>query len=66
MTHPTGSESSALVTVDLEFQTLIPPLAPEERAQLEENILTDGCLDPLKVWKADGKAIAGIMKELLG
>lgn len=39
-----------MITVDPEFQALIPPLSPEELAQLEENILRDGCRDPLVVW----------------
>ncbi len=36
--------------VDEEFHGLIPPLTDEERRGLEENLLTDGCLDPLIVW----------------
>ena len=32
------------------FRALIPPLAPEELAQLEANIIKDGCRDPLVVW----------------
>jgi len=39
-----------MLTIDPEFQSLIPPLAPEELAQLEANILADGCRDPLVVW----------------
>ena len=39
-----------MIKIDLEFQKLIPPLAPEELAQLEENILQGGCRDPLVVW----------------
>lgn len=38
------------IQIDPEFQSLIPPLAPEERKQLEENILKDGCREPLVVW----------------
>jgi ParB family chromosome partitioning protein len=37
--------------IDLEFKALIPPLAPEELAQLEVNILADGCRDPLVTWQ---------------
>lgn len=33
------------------FQALIPPLAPEELAQLEANIVADGCRDPLVTWR---------------
>ena len=32
------------------FHDLIPPLATEEYAQLESNILKDGCRDPLVTW----------------
>jgi 16S rRNA G966 N2-methylase RsmD len=39
-----------MIKIDPEFQALIPPLAPEERQQLEANILADGCRDPLVVW----------------
>lgn len=38
------------IVIDNEFQALIPPLQPEELAQLESNILADGCRDPLVVW----------------
>ena len=37
--------------VDPEFKSLIPPLTTEEFAQLERNILEEGCRDPLVVWK---------------
>jgi len=40
------------ITIDPEFQALIPPLSAEERAQLEANLLADGCRDPLVVWRA--------------
>lgn len=36
--------------IDSEFRDLMPPLAKEKRAQLEENLLRDGIQDPLKVW----------------
>jgi hypothetical protein len=39
-----------MIQIDLEFQALIPPLATEERQQLEANILADGCRDPLVLW----------------
>lgn len=38
------------IVIDTEFQALIPALQPEERAQLEANILADGCRDPLVLW----------------
>ena len=37
--------------IDPEFKALIPPLAPEELAQLETNIIADGCRDPLVTWR---------------
>ena len=45
------------ITIDPEFKALIPPLAPEELAQLEANIIKDGCRDPLVTW--DGIIIDG-------
>ncbi|MEX0716615.1 MAG: DNA N-6-adenine-methyltransferase [Planctomycetaceae bacterium] len=38
------------VVIDAEFHALIPPLAPNELADLEANLLQDGCLAPLIVW----------------
>ena len=35
---------------DSEFRTLIRPLTRQEYLQLEENILSDGCLTPIAVW----------------
>jgi len=37
--------------IDKEFQSLIPPLSPEERDLLEANIVADGCRDPIVVWQ---------------
>lgn len=39
------------ITIREDFKTLIPPLSEEEFRQLEENILREGCRDPLVVWK---------------
>jgi ParB-like chromosome segregation protein Spo0J len=36
--------------IDPEFQKLIPPLSPEEYAQLEANINRDGYHEPLCLW----------------
>jgi ParB family chromosome partitioning protein len=38
------------LTADEEFRHLVPPLTEEEHLGLEENLLRDGCLDPLIVW----------------
>lgn len=39
-----------MIRIDEEFKALIPALQPEERSQLKENIIRDGCRDPLVVW----------------
>ena len=36
--------------IDKEFKSLIPPLTPEEFNQLEQNCLSDGILESIKVW----------------
>ena len=39
-------------TIDPEFKSIIPPLTPEEREQLEQNILTSRrCHDPIILWE---------------
>lgn len=38
------------IIIDNEFKSLIPPLANDERKQLEQNIIKDGCRDALVVW----------------
>lgn len=38
------------IRIDKEFESLIPPLDPEEFKQLEENCLKDGIRDALVVW----------------
>lgn len=38
------------IRIDPEFETLIPPMTPQERAGLEENLLADGCREPLAIW----------------
>jgi hypothetical protein len=37
--------------IDREFHSLIAPLQPEERRQLESNLLAEGCRDPLVTWR---------------
>lgn len=37
--------------IDESFKQLIPPLTLTERKLLEENILKDGCREPLCIWK---------------
>lgn len=36
--------------IDKEFQSLIPPLSPEEYSELEASLLAEGCRDALVVW----------------
>ncbi|NLG05264.1 MAG: hypothetical protein GX567_15805 [Clostridia bacterium] len=36
--------------IDEEFKTLLAPLTKEEFEQLEENIMAEGCLEPLVIW----------------
>lgn len=38
------------MTIDKEFETLIPPLSPDEYRLLEESILAEGCRDALITW----------------
>lgn len=37
--------------IDPEFRRLLPELSADEMKQLEENILRDGCRDPIVIWK---------------
>jgi ParB-like chromosome segregation protein Spo0J len=46
------------LTIDAEFQSLIAPLTPQEFDLLRAQILEQGCLQPLCVWKTeDGQRI---------
>lgn len=38
------------LAIDTEFKALIPPLTDDERRQLEENLLAEGCRDALVTW----------------
>jgi hypothetical protein len=42
------------LVIDPEFEGLCPPLSDEELAQLEVNILADGCRDAIAVWEPEG------------
>ena len=48
-----------VVIIDPEFKKLIPPLSPQERSQLEENIVAEGCRDPLTIWKGHNILLDG-------
>lgn len=41
---------NSTISIDPEFRDMIPPLSAEEYAQLEQNLLRDGCRDPLSMW----------------
>lgn len=43
--------------IDPELKSLIPPLSEDERNRLEQNIVKEGCRDPLVVW--DGLLLDG-------
>ncbi|MBI5724295.1 MAG: hypothetical protein HZA50_10085 [Planctomycetes bacterium] len=45
--------------VDKEFKALIPALTDQEMSQLEANILQDGCLEPLIIWREKGILLDG-------
>lgn len=47
------------IIVDPEFRQLIPPLTPNERVQLEANLLADGCRDALVVWAGENILLDG-------
>jgi hypothetical protein len=45
--------------IDSEFQALIPSLSDDELAQLEANLLAEGCRNPLVVWAETGLLLDG-------
>jgi DNA modification methylase len=45
--------------IDLEFRSLIPPLAHDELAGLEASVKLEGCRDPLVVWGSKGILLDG-------
>lgn len=47
------------LTIDSEFQSLIPPLADDERAELEASLQAEGCRDALTVWAGQGILVDG-------
>jgi hypothetical protein len=38
------------IVIDPQLASIIPPLTEEEHKQLEHNLLTEGCRDPIVVW----------------
>src|SRR5438067_1936296 len=47
------------ITINPELRSLIPPLTTEEYAQLEKNIVEDGCHDKLIVWQEENTLLDG-------
>lgn len=45
------------ITIKQRFKDLIRPLSTEEYNGLETDIIRDGCLEPLSLWKFDGQNI---------
>lgn len=41
-----------MILIDEEFKSLIPKLSNKEYSQLEDNLLNDGCREPLVLWLA--------------
>lgn len=54
-----GSVAVAHPAVDPKFKALIPPLTEDELAQLEANLIEQGCRDPLVVWAEMGVVLDG-------
>jgi hypothetical protein len=46
--------------IDPEFSAYLPRRTPEERQRLEEQLLTDGCRDPIVVWKGKDVIVDGM------
>lgn len=45
------SQAAPAIVIDQQFQALIPPLRDEERHELENSLMREGCRDRLTVWK---------------
>lgn len=45
------SRECTRIVIDDEFKALIPSLSADELVQLRDNVLRDGCRDPLVVWR---------------
>jgi N6-adenosine-specific RNA methylase IME4 len=53
----TPNPSGAVLSIDAEFKSLIPPLSQEEYTGLEASIVAEGCRDAIVTW--DGTIIDG-------
>jgi DNA modification methylase len=52
-------QAAVKIRIDPAFHRLIPPLLPEEREQLLENLRRDGCREPLTTWGRTGIILDG-------
>lgn len=52
----------SIIQIDSEFADLVPSPTQEERHQLEENLLSNGCRDPLVVWKGHNVLLDGRLR----
>jgi hypothetical protein len=49
--------------IDPEFFAYLPRHTPEEHQRLEEQLLTDGCRDPIVVWKGKDIIVDGMERQ---
>ena len=47
------------IKIDPQFRDLIEPLSADEQTDLEENILANGCLDPIVKWRGEDILLDG-------
>ena len=50
MMYGNGEKKVWQLRIDKEFKAIIRPLFKPEYLQLEENLLADGCRDPIVAW----------------
>jgi len=47
------------IKIDPEFQSLVPPMAEDEKRELEASLLSEGNRDPIVVWEGQGILVDG-------
>lgn len=57
--YPPGDCEVQTLKIDPEFQSLIPALSEDERAELEASLKAEGCRDALVVWAGQGVIVDG-------
>jgi hypothetical protein len=50
-------DSNVVLDMDQEFESLCPPLLPEEERLLEDSLKTDGCREPILAWSRGDRMI---------